>query len=256
MPIVTLTTDWGNGDFYLGCLKGRVLSRCPDVTFADITHHIQAFNTLQAAFVLRNVYYSFPKGSIHVVGVNSEPSAANPIVAISANQHFFIGPNDGMFSLVLDDTPDEVVLLNATAGPAGFKSPELVGQVVEAICNGSPLSLVGEACDMKREMQGKPTYDDSLISGLVVYIDAFGNAITNITRELFERMQRGRKFEIIVQNSFTKIDKISDGYDDVKQGRLVAIFNSLNLLEVAINRGNIAQLESLDSKSSIRVKFG
>ena len=255
MPIVTLTTDWGNGDYYIGRLKGRILSCCPTATFADITHGIQPFNTLHAAFVIRHTYSSFPEGSIHLIGVNSEPSPANTITAVSVNSHYFIGSNDGMFSLIFDEEADEVIQLTPTEKTNGFKALELFTKAVKCICEQEPLSSIGLPTGIKKELTGKPVYDKDSISGLVIYIDALGNAITNISRELFMRVGKGRRFEILVQNNFTKIERISAHYDDVKYGSLVAIFNSFDMLEMAINRGNIAQLESLDTKSSIRVKF-
>ncbi len=255
MPIVTLTTDWGNGDYYLGRLKGRILSSAPDVVFAAITHHVQPFNTLQAAFILRSTYSCYPKGSIHIVGVNSEPSPKNPITAIRAEDHFFIGPNDGMFSIVLANDPDEIVLLSSEEKRSGFRALEMVVAAVKCICNRLPLTSVGTETALKKEHVGKAAYNEDSISGLVSYIDSFGNAITNITKELFFRVGQGRRFEILVQSNFNKIEEISSYYDDVRTGRMLAIFNSFDLLELAINKGNMALLESLESKSSIRVKF-
>lgn len=255
MPIVTLTTDWRSGDYYLGRLKGRILSVAPDVVFTDITHHVQPFNTLQAAYILRNTYSCFPKGSIHIVGVNSEPSPANPIAAIGADDHFFIGANDGMFSIVLDNEPDEAVLLSSDENHSGFRALEMVAATVKCICNRKPLTSVGVETALKKEHVGKAAYNEDSISGLVSYIDSFGNAVTNITRELFFRVGQGRRFEILVQSNFNKIEEISSHYDDVRSGRMVAIFNSFDLLELAINKGNMAQLESLENRSSIRVKF-
>ena len=255
MPIVTLTTDWGSGDYYLGRLKGRILSSATDVVFADITHHVQPFNTLQAAYILRNTYACYPKGSIHVVGVNSEPSPSNPITAMWAEDHFFIGPNDGMFSIVLDDEPDGIVLLNSEEKRSGFRALEIIAAAIKCICNRQPLTSIGIETTLKREHIGKAAYNEDSISGLVNYIDSFGNAITNITKELFFRVGQGRRFEILVQSNFNKIEEISNHYDDVRSGRMLAIFNSFDLLELAINKGNMAQLESLENKSSIRVKF-
>ncbi|MDR0660658.1 MAG: SAM-dependent chlorinase/fluorinase [Prevotellaceae bacterium] len=255
MPIITLTTDWGSGDYYLGRLKGRILSSAPSVVFADITHHIQQFNTLQAAFILRNTYPCYPKGSIHIVGVNSEPSPSNPIVVIQTENYFFIGPNDGMFSIVLDNEPDEVVLLNSIEKRSGFRALEIIATAVGSICNHKSVDSIGIQTTLKKEHIGKAAYNEDSISGYVSYIDSFGNVITNITKELFFRVGQGRRFEILVQNNFSKITELSNHYDDVRPGRMLAIFNSFDLLELAMNQANISQLESLESKSSIRVKF-
>ena len=94
MLTVTLITDWKDGDYNIGRLKACILAQCKDVRIVDITHNIQSYNTLQAAFVLKHTYRHFPAGSIHIIGVNSEPSPKNQIVAMKNDGHFFAGAND------------------------------------------------------------------------------------------------------------------------------------------------------------------
>src|SRR3989338_5913938 len=103
MPIITLTTDLGSSDFYVGALKGAILSQLADVTLVDITHNIPLYNFSKAAFIVRNCYKDFPQGTIHIIGVNPEIDAETAHVAIFYNGHYFIGADNGMFSLIFED---------------------------------------------------------------------------------------------------------------------------------------------------------
>ncbi|MDR1056080.1 MAG: SAM-dependent chlorinase/fluorinase [Prevotellaceae bacterium] len=255
MPIVTLTTDWSSGDYYIAQLKGAILQTCPNVTIVDITHYIQPFNSIQAGFILRNTYNAFPLGTIHLLGVNSEPSPRNKMVAIHVNGHFFVGINDGVFSLALDDTPDYIIELPDVDAMPGFRALPLFVYATQELSASKSITGLGKPCELKKDIRTNANYDDTGISGIVAYIDVFGNAISNITRELFEKVGRGRAFEITVQSNHNRITHISEYYDDVPMGSLIAIFNSFDLLEIAMNQVNFAKLENLDTYSSIRIKF-
>jgi S-adenosylmethionine hydrolase len=255
MQIVTLTTDWKNGDYNTARLRACILSCCRDVEIVDITHNIQSHSTLQAAFILKNTYKYFPKGSIHIIGVSSEPSQKNEIAAMKNDGHFFIGTNNGMLSSVCDEQPEAIVALRYDNEYQSFRALTMFANCVKAISTGLALEDFGETCELKQEFTSKPSYYESRIIGRVIYIDAFGNAITNIEKTDFEKIGKNRKFEIAVQNNFVKITTISQFYDDVKSGRILALFNSIGLLELSINEGNIATLNGLDTKSAIIVKF-
>src|SRR3989344_8200052 len=111
MPIITLTTDLGSTDFYVGSLKGAILSQLADVTIVDITHNIPLYDFSKAAFIVRNCYRDFPKGTIHVIGVNPETDAETTHVAIEYDGYYFIGADNGVFSLIFDNIPDKIVEL-------------------------------------------------------------------------------------------------------------------------------------------------
>ena len=257
MAIVTLTTDWASGDYYTALLKGAILQSCQNVTIIDITHHIQPFNSIQAAFIMRNACPTFPAGSIHLLGVNSEPSPNNKMVAIQVNEHFYVGVDDGVFSLALDEEPIHVIEMpeiDATE-MAGFRALPLFVYATKELSDGKGITNIGKSCELKKGIRTNANYDESSISGIVTYVDVFGNVISNVTHDLFEKIGRGRAFEITVQNNYNRITQISNYYDDVPMGSLVAIFNSFDLLEIAMNQVNFAKLESLDTRSSIRIKF-
>ena len=256
MAIITLTSDWSNSDFYLGAVKGQLISNCKDITIVDICHSISPFNTAQTAFVLRNAYSNFPEGTIHIIFVNTEASADKPFLAVKLNKHFFIGTDNGIFSLITTEEPEKIVKLKAD-NPKSYESINLFTSAACKLANGTDIEELGETVkSFTQKIHLRPTIENLTLTGSVIYIDSYQNAITNITKELFDRVRQDRKFEIFIQSKHYKVSKISNTYNEVPVGELTVLFNSVGLLEVAINNGNAARLLNLDVNSTIRVEFG
>ena len=259
MPIITLTTDWNSEDFYVGLFKGKILSRCINANIVDITHRVKTFNTAQAAFIIRNSYLHFPKGTIHVVFVNSEPSDDNPFLLVKANGHFFIGTDNGIFDLIIHDKPENMVRIerkNNDHPLCSFSAFEVFANAACEILEGKDIKEMGVPVESYiKRTPFRATIEDRKITGQVIYIDSFNNAITNITRELFERVGMNRPFEMYVQSKYNKITSLNNFYHQSPVGELLAIFNSASLLEIAINSGNVAQLLNLDTNSIVRIEF-
>ena len=121
MTIVTLTTDWKSNDYYVGAIKGRILSQCPKIQVVDISHQVQSFNITQAAFVIRNCFYNFPEGSIHIIGVNSEAGEDSSFLLIVYKKHFFIGTDNGMFGLMFSEEPSKIISIKSPPGIKKFQ---------------------------------------------------------------------------------------------------------------------------------------
>lgn len=272
--IVTLTTDWIDksyytsviekenipksypiGDHYVAQLKGILRQLSSEVEIIDITNSIQAFNTVQAGFVLHNTYEFFPEGTIHLIGVNSEPSPKNKIVLVEKYNQYFIGVNDGLFSIIFEGEPDFIKELAPYNDVFGFSALKLFAVTVNYIINGKKELIPGNSCTMVKKTYPNPTYDDNSISGSVVFIDHYGNLITNVSKELFENVRNGRAFKIFFKSDKYFIDRISLYYDDVPKDTHVAIFNSSNILELAMFKQNMAQLECIDTLSNIKITF-
>ena len=256
MAIITLTSDWSNSDFYLGAVKGQLISNCKDITIVDICHSISPFNTAQTAFVIRNSYSNFPEGTIHIIFVNTESSADKPFLAVKLNKHFFIGTDNGIFSLITSKEPEKIVKLKVDS-PKSYESINLFTSAACKLANGTAIEELGETVkSFTQKIHLRPTIDNLTLTGSVIYIDSYQNAITNITKELFDRVRQDRKFEIFIQSKHYKVSNISNTYNEVPVGELAVLFNSVGLLEVAINNGNAARLLNLDVNSTIRVEFG
>lgn len=257
MQIITLTSDWHKNDFYVASIKGRILSECPDTKIVDVSHQIQSFNILQAAFVLKNCYSNFPEGTIHIIAVNSEPDDEKPLVLVKALKQYFIACDNGIFGLLLDDEPDEIYKIKASAGDINtFVELNIISKVACELLKGKkPQSIGTPQKNLNKHVPVLPAIEESIINGTVIYIDSYRNAVTNIPRELFERIGKKRPFEIFIQSNHYRINKINKTYNETSAGEMLVIFNSADLLEIAINRGNAADLLNLNTNSVVRVKF-
>jgi S-adenosyl-L-methionine hydrolase (adenosine-forming) len=256
MPTVTLTTDWIHDDYYVGAIKGKLTDSCPALNIVDISHKIPAFNIARAAFVLKNSFHHFPKGTIHLIFVNSEPSDNESIMAIEYEGHFFIGNDNGVFGLIFREVPAAIVELPFPSRTTSFSSMEIFVHAACHLAGRGEIAGLGKSRDgFSRSIPRRATIDRDVINGSVIYIDSYQNAITNITKELFERIGLGRIFEIALQSNHYKLNRINKTYSETATGELLVLFNSLDLLEVAINKGNASELLNLNTNSTIRIRF-
>ncbi len=256
MTIVTLTTDWNTNDYYVGAIKGKILSKSTQVQVVDISHQVPAFNITQAAFILRNCFYNFPKGSIHIIGVNTEGGKDMPFLLVEYKKHYFIGTDNGIFGLLFNEEPDKIIELKSPPELKSFTSFSIFSETASKIANGDKPESLGKVVKKYQEkIPLRAAIDKSVITGSVIYIDSFRNAITNITKDLFDRIGENKPFEIFVQSNHYIITHLNNYYHETSPGEILAIFNSVGLLEIAINKGNAADLLNLSTNSSIRIKF-
>jgi S-adenosylmethionine hydrolase len=255
MSIVTLTSDWNSDDFYSAAVKGTIISRCPGTYVVDITNQVPSFNIAMAAFQVKHAYRHFPSETIHIIAVNSEPKEKLPFIALKADNHYFIGHDNGIFGLILDMEPDEIVSIEPT-GAGTFPELSLFATAAcEIIQTGKLSGLGNKHATLYKQVLMLPTIEESVINGSVVYIDSYKNAFTNISRDLFDQIGKGRSFEIYVQSNHNRIVRLNSRYSDSSLGEMLALFNSINRLEIAINGGNAAELLNLSLNSSVRIKF-
>lgn len=257
MPIITLTTDWNKNDFYTAAIKGAILTKCPDIRIVDISHRITPFNTNQAAFILKNSYKYFPEKTIHIIGVDAIPEKGNNYVVVKLNGHFFIGCDNGIFSLIEKDIPEKIIRLpeNKDLNPT-FPSVSLFTNVACKLATGAEITKLGsEINELITRIPLRPTIEDNSITGSVIYIDSYKNVITNISESLFKRVKQKSGFEIYIQSRNYKITRINKTYSETPVGELLAIFNSLGLLEIAMCKANLTDLLDLTIGSSVRVNF-
>ena len=258
MHIITLTSDWKENDFYVASLKGKLLSACPEAQIIDINHRIKAFNSSHAAFVVRNAYPQFPDNSIHIIAVNSEPESGKELLAARKDKHYFLCADNGILGLLGGAEPEEVVTLKDHYKEESdtFITLSVFASAACELSRGTALSKLGSpAKDHDKQTLLRATIENQTITGSVIHIDSYQNAISNISRELFERIGKGRAFEIYVQSKHYKLERINKRYNETDPGDLLAIFNSLGLLEIAIRNGNAAGLLKLNTNSTIRVEF-
>ncbi len=258
MAIITLTTDWHNDDFYTGAIKGLLYAKCTDVKVIDITHKIDTFKYTQAAFILRNVYKYYPQGTIHIVGIQSNINEKQHPVCVKIHNQYFIGSSGGIFSLIFDNKPDIVVRINENNIIKRSTFPELTifAEAAVMIANGADIKQLGdEFTEMTQFMQMMPAVDKNVITGQVIYIDSYKNAITNISKQLFYDLKKDKKFVVAVKSDSYKVNKICSEYSDVERGEVLALFNSAGLLEFAMRDGKIAELADIQINTPVIIKF-
>lgn len=240
MNIVTLTSDLGTKDYYLASVKAAALKQITDVQLVDISHHIPPFDMAKAAFVLKNVWKEFPEGTFHIVGVDSDWRQASPYVLILKEGQYFIGSDNGFFSLLFDGDPaDEIYVLNMVGDEdLGFPTKSIFIPIVAQICTGKDLSEIGTIKDDYVRRPGlNPVIEYNNIRGMAIYVDGYGNVITNISKALFEDVVGNKDFHIVLRRGDSELNRISRAYNEVPEGEKLAIFTSGGYLEIAINRG-------------------
>jgi S-adenosylmethionine hydrolase len=256
MPIITLTSDWGLKDHYLAVVKAVIHSQLQDVTIVDISHLIPQYDIAQAAYVVKNSYSYFPEGSIHIIGINSIASIETPHVGIYANGHYFIGADNGLFTLIFDTLPDKIIELeiNQDSDYFTFSAKDVFVKAACYIAKGGKLEDLGT---MKDHLHVKktllPIINEDTITGNIIYVDVYENVITNISENDFKRIQRGRNFSIEVRRN--TISKLSRSYHDVPEGDLLALFGSNGMLQIALNTDKARSLLGLHYDDRITVNF-
>ena len=255
MSFITLTTDFGTKDHFVGAVKGAILSQLPDAKIVDISHEISPFNIAETAYILKNSYKSFPKGTIHIVGVDSELSEDNKHIALEIDNHFFVCPDNGSISMIVSEIqPTKMVEINIHDRiESSFPVLDVFVNVACFIARGGNLTVIGkEIKDIKINTEIKPKVNQlqNQIIGGVLYVDNFGNLITNISRKMFQEVGKNRKF--VVSASKHKFTKIYNKYNEITgehgtnstifDGEKLALFNSADYLELAIFRSNLKSL--------------
>jgi S-adenosylmethionine hydrolase len=251
MAVITLTTEWKPEDIYHGIIKGKLCSLCPGITIIDNAVSIPVFNISHASFVIRNTFNNYPKGTIHIICVHSEAGNKQDHLVVKAKDHFFIGTDNGIFNLILNSDPDEVVRIDHRGCTDEL---EIFAKAAADLVSGKRMSDIGEpVSNISEHIPLRATIDKNVIIGSIIFIDSYGNAISNITREVFNRVFEGRNYRILIQSNKNYTDHIVERYNDVPAGELLARFNSLDLLEISINGANVSELLSLTSGSVIRI---
>ncbi len=251
MSIITLTTDFGLKDHFVGALKGKILSEYREAAIVDISHHIDLFNVPEASYIIGAAYNSFPQGTVHLIGVDAELTRESRHIAMLWNGHYFICADNGILSILTQKIlPEKIVEINIHDRlPEGSTEMDVFVTVACHLAKGGLLNVVGKEIAEIKDMNELPAVaaaDNSAIKGYVVYIDHFGNCVTNITKKLVKEIAKGRDFE--VRFSTKSIKSVKQGYSDFKinksyslkdhEGEKLAIFNEAGFLEIAIYRSN------------------
>ena len=254
--IVTITSDFGWKDYYLAVIKGAILCESTDINLVDITHEIDNYDIVHAAFVIRNTWHNFPPGTIHIISVNDFGNAGGNFIAIKHAGQFFLGPDNGIFSLIFPEMPPETFQLPIPSElPHGFVLKQIYAKAVAHIIEGRSFDQIGiPQTSIVERLSFQPVLTHSRIQGTVIHVDNYENVIINISRELFEKVGHGRPFAIYFKRH-DPITRLCNYYQDVLVGEVLSFFNSAGYLEIAINMGKASSLLDLKLEDSVQVDF-
>ncbi len=256
MPVVTLTTDWGTTDYFTGALKGELLSAASNITIVDISNNITKYDQVHGAFVLKNSWDRFPEGSVHIAGICNASSEPASLLAVAYQKHFFLGPDDGFFSLVFDEIPEETYHVKNARGDNVKLTSKVFAASATFLARGGKIADMGDKPkELHRKLMLRATVEENTIKGSVIYVDSFGNLVTNITQALLDRFAKGRSFEVVLKKREYGIPEISDNYYQSGQGNLLALFNEAGYLEIAISTGNASGLLNMKFGDIVRIEF-
>jgi len=242
--IITLTTDFGKEDGYVGAVKGVLLKINPRMEIIDITHEISCFNILEGALVLNSFYQFFPKGTVHLAVVDPGVGGERKGILIMTDNYFFIGPDNGIFSFIFEkekirgmvDLTNTKYFLQKPSST--FHARDIFAPVSAYLSLGVELeefgSLTKECYKLKLP---QPVYKKGYLKGEIIYIDRFGNLVSNISSDLLSEEK-----QIQIKICQRKIKHLSRFYTEEKEGKPVALIGSSNLLEIAVNQGNAQRL--------------
>lgn len=274
MSIVTLTSDFGYKDPYLGVLKGKFLSAHPEVNLIDISHEIDPFNILEASYVIQTAYPHFPKGTVHLIAIDVEKNLEQNHVAIKYDDHYFVAADNGILTMLThNNSPTQVVEINIHNTIASIQTDlDVLMHCAIHLSKGGILNLIGKEIESLKKISVPTAWfsaDFETLHGNVIYIDHYGNVVVNISQSLFNEIGKGRAFEIEIKPR--PIKKIFKKYSDFGvhdkyalkdfEGSELAIFNEAGYLEIALYKGNqdsvgnANTLLGLDYRDLITIRF-
>lgn len=276
MAIITLTTDFGEKDYFAGAVKGAIYSELSDVRIVDISHSVSPFHISEASYIIKNAYKSFPKGSIHIIGIDSELTPENKHLAVKLDEHYFICANNGILSLLASEIrPEKIVEINIHDKiETNFPVLDVFVKVACHISRGGTLDVIGKNInEIKHLKQFEPIVNSEKdqILGHVIYIDNYGNVITNVSRKLFESIGKGRNFKISarrlqfaeVYETYSHAINFNVEKENRKEedGKKLAVFNSAGYIELAMYKSNpntvggAASLFGLEYLDTVTINF-
>ncbi|WP_299361863.1 SAM-dependent chlorinase/fluorinase [Winogradskyella sp.] len=266
MAIITLTTDFGEKDHFAGAIKGAIYNELSDVNIVDVSHSVSPFNISEAAYIILNAYSSFPKGTIHIIGIDSELNPENKHIAVKLDDHYFICANNGIMSMLCAEiAPEKIVEINIHDKiETNFPVLDVFVKVACHIARGGTLEIIGKVINTIKPIKNLiPFVNDekNQIIGSVIYIDNYGNVVTNITKKFFENIQKTRAYEISARNH--KFRRIYNRYSDIvnfdideskrnDEGKGLVVFNSSGYLEIAVYKSNCSTVGSASTLMGLK----
>ena len=255
MAVITFMSDFGTRDHYVASVKATIISLNPNQQVIDISHDIRPYDIAHAANVLKKAFRHFPTGSVHLIAVDSVRDKTKAI-AIELDGHYFIGFDCGLFSLISSNKPGKALILSE--GDSTFPAKDVLAKAALAIAKGEAFEKLGEQTEQLVELynrQLKVTKRE--IAGHVISVDHYGNLITNIAKEEFEKIREinGNGVQYAIRFGRELFTGVHDYFTDVESGDCYVMFNSAGDLQIGINKGNASELLGLGIDAPVIIEF-
>jgi S-adenosylmethionine hydrolase len=251
MPFITLLTDFGTADSYLAEMKAVLLSGAPASVLVDVSHGVSPGDVRSASYILGRTWHRFPSGTVHLVVVDPGVGTTRAALALSAHEHSFVGPDNGVFTPVLRDSEVTAVVLPTPdfASPT-FHGRDVFAPAAAALARGASLQSLGESFGgiPERLAYTLPHHEGKTVIGEIVYIDRFGTLITNLTAELVPSYAR-------VEVEDLDLGPLKRTFNDVTTGGLLAYIGSGGALEIAVRNGSAARRLGVGVGGRVRAKL-
>lgn len=253
--VITLTTDFGLQDYYVSAMKAVILGIAPEVRVVDISHDIPSQDIMAGSWILRNSALLFPSGTVHTIVVDPGVGTDRKAIALQIEDHYFVGPDNGIFSLLTEEYDYKAVSLTnkkywRDETSKTFHGRDIFAPVAAHLSQGVALEELGEPLDeLVTYRWTVPIADKDGLQGMVIHIDKFGNLVTNLSESLIEDVIDGKNVKIYVGN--TILDEIVPTFGSVPDGEPAAFIGSSGMLEVGINKGNAEQMLGVQKGAQI-----
>lgn len=253
--VITLTTDFGLQDYYVSAMKAVMLGIAPEARLVDISHEVPSQDIMAGAWILKNSAMLFPEGSVHTVVVDPGVGTDRKAIAMEVDDRYFVGPDNGIFSLLIEEYDYRAVNLTnseywRTNRSSTFHGRDIFAPVAAHLSQGVPLDELGDPLeDLVTYRWTVPIADKDGLEGMVIHIDKFGNLVTNITGEQMEEVIGNKSVKIYVGN--TILDEIVPTFGSVPEGEPAAYIGSSGMLEIGINKGNAKEMLSVQKGAQI-----
>lgn len=256
MPLITLTTDWGFKDPFVGALKGSILSDCSSAQIIDISHFVPVHDIVQGAYIFKNAAKHFPAGTIHIIAIENNQVELAPLIIIKHNNQHYIGSDCGIFSMIFNEVPDDIARVKAPILLRKTNTTHIIARTAAYLANGGDLYQVGEKIPVYEErIFPRAVIEGDFIRATVIYIDHFGNAVLNLDAGSFKKIGRDRPFSLLLKRYTIEQEKLYLHYSEVGEGEAISIMNAGGMMEVAIYNGNASLLIGIKTGDIIRIEF-
>lgn len=263
-PIVTLTTDFGDADYYVAAMKGVVLDVCPEAEVIDLCHNVLPYDILDAAFTIAQSYRWFPLRTVHVVVVDPGVGTQRRPILVSGDRHFFVGPDNGLFSFIYAE--QEKLTVYHITGDHYFHQPvsntfharDVFASVAGWVAKGLEARQFGDPIEdyVKLSIPKAQALNEKAWKGIVLKVDRFGNIITNIAAADCPALFAEPTPPFKLSAGGKEITKLVPNYSEGGQGEVFALLGSSGYLEIATNRGGAARLLSLARGGEVNLQLG